>query len=324
MGITTSSAVSQVKTTMQVKGRFLYSQCGDKIILRGPNKMTTWIDREGKSFAEIAKTGSNVVRIVAVSTDKPSDIKRWIEKCIELKMIPMVENHTATGKWDEVPAVVAWWTSDSMVNVIKRYDDVFILNIANECGDGNVTDEQLREGYSDFIVKIRAKGINCPVVIDGMQWAQKPNQMLRVAPYILESDPMKNVIFSSHFYGRNEESQVLPVAGQEAFIKETVDSYIAKDLCFIWGEFGAGVPSDGRPVAYKYLLDYSATNEVGCLPWSFDNCNNDGAFLNMTSDNTFAGTEGWGTEVLLSLPNSFKNTARTPLYIANGRSIKTK
>src|SRR5215213_10089521 len=47
-----------------VQGRHLYDKTGEKVILYGVNKMIYWMDIDGiPSYAEIAKTGANAVRI---------------------------------------------------------------------------------------------------------------------------------------------------------------------------------------------------------------------------------------------------------------------
>jgi hypothetical protein len=48
-----------------VLGRHLYDRCGERVVLRGVNKMIIWTDIDGDpSCAEIARTGANAVRMV--------------------------------------------------------------------------------------------------------------------------------------------------------------------------------------------------------------------------------------------------------------------
>ena len=88
----------------RVKGRFLYDNRGEKVILYGPNIMTIWGEVSGeKTFAEIAKTGANAIRIVWLTTGSARNLDLAIYNCRKNNMIPMVELHDATGEWHKLP-----------------------------------------------------------------------------------------------------------------------------------------------------------------------------------------------------------------------------
>ena len=136
------------KPGFYVDGRFLHDPCGTKITLRGINKMNVWTDRAGASFAEIAKTGANCVRIVWLVTDsdtkqptKAADLDNLITKCVARQMIPIVEVHDATGDWSKLGAMVDYWKRPDIVAVIKKHERYLLVNIANECGDDQVEDD---------------------------------------------------------------------------------------------------------------------------------------------------------------------------------------
>ena len=50
-----ASAVAQDRPGFWVDGRNLYDHLGERVLLRGVNKMNVWTDRKGDSFSEIAK-----------------------------------------------------------------------------------------------------------------------------------------------------------------------------------------------------------------------------------------------------------------------------
>jgi mannan endo-1,4-beta-mannosidase len=57
-----------------VTGKFLYSPAGEKIILRGENKMNVVTDPTGEAFLpEIYRTGSNAVRMMWMRSGCGSD-----------------------------------------------------------------------------------------------------------------------------------------------------------------------------------------------------------------------------------------------------------
>ncbi len=66
--------MGQKKESLYVDGRYLYTPCGEKVIIRGINKMIIWtgdttVRRE--SYREIRKTGANCVRIVWLANPTP-------------------------------------------------------------------------------------------------------------------------------------------------------------------------------------------------------------------------------------------------------------
>src|SRR5215208_2503325 len=100
-----------MRETFFTDGRELFDPGGEKVVLRGVNKMSVWDegDPSGEGyFAEIRKTQANSVRIVwAIRKDlKPSGDKTDLDTLDALvtnarkhQLIPMVELHDATGQW---------------------------------------------------------------------------------------------------------------------------------------------------------------------------------------------------------------------------------
>lgn len=91
------------RATFYTQGRYLYDRIGNKVILRGVNKMSVW-DQEDPtgsiSFSEISKTGANSVRIVwtmknqDVSTELQGGLKRLLNN---LKVIATDHGHPVPG-----------------------------------------------------------------------------------------------------------------------------------------------------------------------------------------------------------------------------------
>ncbi|MEO5592379.1 MAG: hypothetical protein ABIR15_02465 [Chitinophagaceae bacterium] len=76
-----------------VDGRFLYTSNGEKIILRGINKMNVVTEPTGvNSFPEIAKTGANSVRIMwAAFGGGGIQLDTVIGNCIKNKCSPLLK-----------------------------------------------------------------------------------------------------------------------------------------------------------------------------------------------------------------------------------------
>ena len=110
------------RKTCYVEGRFLYAPNGEKVILRGINKMNVVTDPTGvKSFPEIAKTGANSVRIMWMKWGGGGkQLDTVIGNCIKNKMLPIIELHDATGQWNKLDECVDFWLQKDVVAVIKK------------------------------------------------------------------------------------------------------------------------------------------------------------------------------------------------------------
>ena len=321
---------AQQKQTLYVNGRDLYTPCGEKVILRGINKMIIWtgdLKVRHDAYAEIRKTGANCVRIVWLANPTvneqdsgPDGLDRTIQDCIDNHMIPMVELHDATGYWAGLQQLVDFWTSPDVLAVVKKHEKYFLLNIGNEVGDETVTDDQFKAGYESAINQIRNAGIKCPLVIDASDWGKNLAQLRNTGSYLINKDPEHNLLFSVHMYWAISD-------GADAqYIKNELQTSVNQNLPFIVGEFtykfqreaGCDYETD-----YQTIIQVCQQNEIGWLVWEWGPGNEffqpSCDIMNMTSDsyyNTLKDT--WAKVVALTSPYSINTTSVTPKYILSG------
>lgn len=300
----------------RVKGRFLYDNRGEKVILYGPNIMTIWGEVSGeKTFAEIAKTGANAIRIVWLTTGSARNLDLAIHNCRKNNMIPMVELHDATGEWHKLPQLVDYWTSPEIVEVIQKHQEYLLINIGNEVG-AEVSESDFKEGYETAVKRMREAGIHVPLIIDGCSWGQNIDILQATGPYLIEADPDKNLMFSVHMWWPymwgNDEQRVINE------IKESVEM----ELPLIVGEFGnAWEETEQGAIPYKTIMEQCYLNEVGYMPWSWGPGNNPQTFLDMTTDGTYDSLHGWGLEVCVTHEYSIKNIAVRPASILEPSNV---
>ncbi len=303
----------------RVNGRDLYDRCGEKVVLRGINEMVVWSNgKDGDpEFTEIAKTGANVVRIVWTAKDgTPAELDRAIGNAVAQKMIPLIELHDATGDNSMIPAVVDWWVTPEVVAVIKKWEQVLLVNIANEAGSGVVDAAVFEQDYTLAVTRMRAAGYRVPLIIDAPNWGQNLNVLLAGGPPVIAADPEHNILLSVHMWW-NDPNGVQVTKG--------IADSVASNLPIIIGEFAhhAAYQCSASPFDYKTMMALAQQNGIGWLVWSWGgvkntDCATDGPF-DMTSDGTFAGlVPGWATEVAVSDPNSIQNTAIRPASMVNG------
>lgn len=303
-----------------VKDRFLYSPCNEKVILRGVNEMSAWSgeDRSGeKYFPEIAKTGANTVRITLDNNTTPGQVDSLINNCIINNMIPIPENHSATGKWDNLNSVVEWWLQPEIIEIIKKHEKYILVNIANEAGAFEVTSEQFNAFYSEAVNKFRDAGVNVPLIIDASGWGQDINMLQTTWKYLQESDPLHNLLFSAHIWWSDNDSLRI-----ENEIKESVEI----GMPLLIGEFAHKAVQCKCCIDYKTVMKVCHENEIGYLAWSWGAVpNGDCSEMDMTCGGTFEtlgmaescgrGNNSWALEVATTSEYSIKNTSVRPKWI---------
>lgn len=301
------SAAEDIYPGFRVQGRFLYDKAGEKVVMYGVNEMSVWGDIDGDvALPEIRKTGANAVRLVWSITAPARKLDILIYNCRKNNMIPMVELHDATGDWSKLTALVDYWVSPEVVEVIKRHQEYLIINIGNEVGQ-TVSEADFKAGYETAIKRMRNAGIHVPLVIDGGDWGKDINVLQAAGPYLINADPDHNLMFSVHMWwpymwGYSDQRVIDE-------IKQSVDM----GLPLIVGEFGhQWEATTNGAIPYKTILEQCHLNEIGYLAWSWGPGNQPQTFLDMTTDGTFDTLRGWGLEVCITDPHSVKNIAVRP------------
>jgi mannan endo-1,4-beta-mannosidase len=302
----------------RVVGRHLHDRCGAKVVLRGVNEMIVWSSgKDGDpELAEIAKTGANVVRIVWTAVDgSAAELDRAIGNAVAQQLIPMPELHDATGDRTRIAAAVDYWVRPDVVAVAQKYEQVLLVNIANEAGDGMVTATQFQSDYETAITRMRTAGYRVPLIIDAPTWGQDIDMLQAAGPALVAADPDHNIMLSVHMWWNDP-------AGTR--ITSELDQSVTANLPLIVGEFAPHAVSGcaASPFAYRTLLAQAQAQEVGWLAWSWGGVkNNDCATsepFDMTTSGTFASLTGWGLDVAVSDPNSIQNTSVRPQSMTTG------
>ena len=296
------------RPTFYVDGRRLYDRCGEEVVLRGVNKMVVWMDRQGATFPEIARTGANAVRAVW-SIDVPAqEADVMLTNARHRGLIPMLEMHDATGNWGMLDRVVDYWTLPETVALIRKHEKYLLVNIANEAGQ-DVPDDVFRDKYIEIIRRMRRAGIRVPLVVDASGWGRDYEQVLAVGPEIVAGDSLQNTIMSVHWWHSDNNA---------SRITSALERSVELNLPFIVGEFAhAEVGCRGR-IAYEHILAEAQRLGIGWLAWSWGPGNSDCAAMDMTEDGSFETLHGWGLEVAVTDPNSIQKTSVRPASIVNG------
>ena len=296
-----------VHPTFYVEGRFLHDPCGEKVVLRGVNKMVVWTDRQGTTFPQIARTGANVVRAMWSIDVEPEEAELMLQSARRNGLIPIWEMHDATGDWAMLERVVDYWVRPDVVAMVQKHEEYLLVNIANEAGR-DVPDDEFRDRYIEIVQRMRRAGIRVPLIIDASGWGRDYEQLLAVGPEIVAQDSLHNTMLSVHWWhsDNNEER-----------ITNALERSVELELPFLVGEFAhAEVGCRGR-IAYEHILAEAQRLDIGWLAWSWGPGNSDCAEMDMTEDGSFDTLHDWGLEVAVTDPNSIKNTSVRPGFLVN-------
>jgi mannan endo-1,4-beta-mannosidase len=289
------------------------------------------VDPDGAiSFPQIRQTGANTVRIVwkinhnGVPTNH-AVLDSLITNAKNNKLIPMIELHDATGRWDRLPELVDYWVHPATVCIIKKHQKYLLVNIGNEVGgadaatEGTIPDKnEFIKGYSLAIKRMRAAGIYTPLVIDAPHYGKDLDMLNNTAAALLNADPDENVIFSVHPYWSKSRE------GADAnFIKTKFQNAVALNYPLIVGEFcqwGAynqneSICIGGGETDYKAILEECHNQGIGWYAWEWGPGNSyvdpQCSVMDMTPDRMFTSLKsGWAEEVATSSPYSIKNTSK--------------
>jgi len=280
---------------------------GEEFIIRGMNHPHSWFIKESyRSLDRLAELNVNCVRIVWESNGKGKDLKKAIDRCIELEMIPMVELHDATGNnaFEELMKLVSYYTRDEIKKILLSYEKYLLLNIANEWGDHSMTGDYWKESYMKAIDSMRTAGYRTTIVIDGQGYGQDIYSIFEYADELIEYDPEKNLLFSVHMYHSWNDSRKIENELQKAHELK---------IPLIVGEFGYNYQNGENnlkcTVDHTTILKKCQELKIGYIPWSWTGNNEINRWLDIAEYKDWRTLTWWGKE-LFETANGITNTAK--------------
>ncbi|WP_147405124.1 cellulase family glycosylhydrolase, partial [Aquimarina sp. AD10] len=319
-----SHQTSFSQNTIRVDQGKIYSSCNEEIVMRGVNEMFVWSqDRTGETILpEIAKTGSNAVRLVWTTEGAEAELDKLIDNSIKNNMIPVAELHDATGDFSKLQQLLDYWKKPAVLSTIQKYKKWLIVNIGNEVGNGSESTAQWVDYYKDAITQLRDAGIDGPLMIDCGGYGNRESYFLEGGNELLEFDPKHNIIFAVHTYWTNGDDQA-----KVDRLNTMIEDAKLKKLPYIIGEGPQVVASPvacGQSFPYKEMMKRLQEEGIGWLSWSWgavnnNDCGSPNSKLDITTDGKFGS---WATafaeEMCISDINSIKNTSIIPASMIDG------
>lgn len=290
-----------------IKGTQLIDAAGKQFVIRGINMPHAWHTvKSYEALDEAARNNVNCIRIVWESSLPASPLDSILQKCVDLKMIPMLELHDATGnsKGVKLMELTQYFLKAEMLGLYHKYEEYLLINIANEWGDHSVSPEYWMHSYQQCITSMRQAGYQSTIVIDMPGWGQNLEPALKYGNALLDFDPSHNLLFSVHMYGSWNDSEQ---------IKSALYDASQLNLPLIVGEFGYdynnGDNNLGCRVDHKQILATCQELDYGFLAWSFTGNNAANQWLDLVEYADWKTLTWWGNEVFNS-SNGIKATAQ--------------
>lgn len=190
---------------------------------------------------------------------------------------------------------MGFWTDPDVLDLIAAHSEYLVINLANEYGLVRFTNNQqaasnaFRDNYISAITTLRNAGVTVPIMIDAPDYGQSSTELLTVAPAILNSDPLGNIIFSAHAYWAG-------YANNATAVQTKLNEIQTAGYCYILGEVAnsqADAPNYCGELdlsqLYPVILNNACERQIGWLAWCYDqDCDpnreisTDGSFANLT------------------------------------------
>lgn len=335
---------------LKVVGNHLTDHAGNTVQLRGvniPAYHTGYVD-DMIAVANAVKnnTKANAVRlnwfsqwyVNRYSSGQTyltnSNLDLTLNAYISRGIVPILDLHDLTGGTDVTEfnsVATTFWTDPAIQLILKKYQKNLIINLANEWGaygDGSTW----LTTYSALITKLRADGINTPIVVDCPGYAIDYNTVLGIysgtttyGAQLIANDPLHNILLSVHGYWSVGNGNLAACSDYTTH----VDNLANSGLPFILGEASnwtvhaaagyqdiavVGTPSfacnmanvNSDAVDYNAILNEAMVKGIGYFAWSWYQDGAPSTVRNVynvnsgTSQNLDAAAGSWPADMLSS------------------------
>jgi mannan endo-1,4-beta-mannosidase len=301
-----------------VSGKNLLDANGNNFVMRGVNHPHTWYLGETSSFANIAATGANTIRVVLSTGGRwtrngGADVANVISMCKVNKLVCVLEVHDSTGFTEQSGATpitdaTDYWTSADILPVLQGEEDFVIINIANEPYGNSASVVQYVDGTKGAIEALRVAGLTHTLMIDAANWGQDWQFFMRDnAPAIFAADVNANTVFDVHMYEVFKNS-----SNQEAYIQ----AFQAHNLPLVIGEFGP--IHSGQDIDEDSILQLANQYGIGYMGWSWSG--NGGCCVDLDMVNSFNpnSLKPWGTRLIDGVDGIRQTSVLATVYEGGG------
>jgi mannan endo-1,4-beta-mannosidase len=260
----------------------LYDANGNQFIIRGMNRC----HYDSCFSTSLNNTRANTMRWIIYFNETSHMLDLLQQQNIAEHIVAIPGNWDGTCKEDTSvmdEMVNTWVTQYAQWHTIERY---LIINIANEWGPSNST--VWRDAYTSAIGKLRAAGYTTTIQVTSGGCGQDNEDIVRYGRDVLNSDPLKNVLFDQHIYG-NWCDPSSGCANWQTQLATGLSNLNSTGLAVIVGEFGPGRNIGPSPTLLtpQQIISGAEKYGFGWMAWAWDDPGCYGCNSAASCDNTF-------------------------------------
>ena len=301
-------AATEACADLKIVNGVLTESNGTPFVMRGANVPHAWYpDKTAQALTDLSARGANAVRLVLsdgvvwTQTDV-NTVSNLIAQAKAAKLIAVLEVHDTTGYGEQsgmstLDQAANYWVS--IKNALIGQEDYAIVNIGNEPLGNNQPASAWVSGHTSAIAKLRAAGIKNTLMVDGANWGQDWQSIMRAnAASVFASDPLQNTVFSIHMYS------VYPT---DSAVNDYLSAFVAAKLPIVVGEFGSTF--QGQTVAASAIMSRAVQYGIGYLGWSWSGNGGSDAPLDLVNSFNGSSLTSWGN-LLFNDANGVTATAK--------------
>jgi mannan endo-1,4-beta-mannosidase len=282
------TAATQSHGQLTTKGRFVYNQCGEKVIFRGVEHMLYWFDVEGAMISEIASTGANYIRVMLDPAITGEKLREVLVKCVDQNR--MYVSVAIWKPWQNR----GFWNRPDIKKVLQSYESALVIHGYGE-GEFSNDDARWLTEVKSVITSIREAGYKCPIDVISTSYGRDPRPVLRHGSQIVKFDPRQNIIMGVQLYWGKSHTEDYGMSIAEACTRFARQNFpIQVGAC----------PSDCNSDCGSQAWREAHKNQLGCMWWSWY-----GDEFALSRTGKHAELTSHGREVLAEGPYSLRRTA---------------
>ncbi len=329
--IAKSDVNAQLSSFFETQGNKIVDPCGNDFVMKGVNYSLSddWnfpgnLNTGRELSSQIILANPNTVRIQwYVDYGQPSrpalslvGLDSVISRFAAADIVTVLEIHDFTHIHTDTTAfntnVVAWWTSQPVLDLIEKHKSHIFVNVANEYGPAmypapNYTlnpnyNSQITTWvthYKNVVNRLRNAGIEVPIIIDAPNYGMDYQTVINNATIFNDNDPLHRIIMSCHAYWNSTASEMTSIVNQLS----------ALTLPVILGEIG-NVDFACNAIQMNSVLDACQNKGLGWLAWTWnrDECSmrnmtaNQPGVYNSPTDGQFSTLTTYG-DVIVNNPS---------------------
>jgi mannan endo-1,4-beta-mannosidase len=319
-------AGSEGKTFSVVNGQLL-DPSGKAFVMRGINTPHAYYLRESKeATSRIKEFGFNTVRIVWCADNlvraERCDTKDMhpvslLRESLELikasRMVAVLNLQNATGSdsLDDLEKMVSYLTRPDVKTVLIEYQNILLINIANEWyGTWDKTSNYI-EAYRTVIKKLRRAGLPHVLIVDARGYGQDSSSIAEHGKELVSLD--ENLMISAHLYD---------VYGRADSVKQVFNLVRTQKLPFLVGEFSCSHGA-GKAVACETIMTEASRPDAqyGYIGWSYSGNSSYLQDLDVVKLSDWSTLTPWGTKLIHGV-GGIKETSKEACFYSRSPSCK--